>query len=73
MIRSNQTALLRTPMPAPSATNDPRKDTFRLPIAAQYASRIEMNTIDLSMIISGIDLTSVKLPKCRRNLLKLHH
>ena len=39
------------------------KGSFRLPKAAENATRIEISAIDLSMILSGIDLASVKRQK----------
>lgn len=39
------------------------KGTFRLPKAAENTTRIEINAIDLSMILSGIDLDSIKRQK----------
>jgi transposase len=39
------------------------KGTFRLPKAAENATRIEITAIDLSMILSGIDLANIKRQK----------
>jgi transposase len=39
------------------------KGTFRLPKAAENATRIEISAVDLSMILSGIDLANIKRQK----------
>ena len=39
------------------------KGTFRLPKPTENAARMEVSAIDLSMILSGIDLASVKSQK----------
>jgi hypothetical protein len=39
------------------------KGTFLLPKAAENATRIEISAVDLSMILSGIDLANIKRQK----------
>jgi hypothetical protein len=50
-------------MATPSVIKRLKKGTFHLPKAAENVTRIEINAIDLSIILSRIDLANIKHQK----------